>query len=254
MLRSDWRAQFADNRESMKQRRCLPIGWICFCTVAFCSVAAIPAATFVVTNKADAGPGSLRQASTSANNLPGPDAIQFNIPASGVQTITTASDLPNVTDALTIDGTTQPGYAGKPLIVLSPLTGRGNYGLSLLAGNCAVRGICVNGFASVGVLIYSANNTSEGCFIGTDAEGLQPRPNGIGLLAGGGSSQNRIGGSGPAARNVISGNTDLGICLAYSPGNTVQGNLIGTDVSGSVRLGNARDGISIDHSSDNTIG
>ncbi len=238
----------------MKHRRCLPIGWIYFSVIAFCCVPALPAATFVVTNAADSGPGSLRQAITSANSLPGPDAIQFNIPAGGVQTIMMASDLPPVTDALTIDGTTQPGFGGKPLIVLSPVAGRGTYGLFLLGGNCAVRGICVNGFASVGVLIYGTNNTIEGCFIGTDAEGLQARPNGIGVLVEAGSSQNLIGGSSATARNLISGNADLGICLFYSSGNTVHGNLIGTDATGSVRLGNEHDGISIDHSSGNNIG
>ena len=75
------------------------------------------AATFVVTNTADAGLGSLRQAIQSANSLPGPDLIQFNIPGTGVHTIVAGSDLPFVTDALTIDGTSQPGYSGKPLIV-----------------------------------------------------------------------------------------------------------------------------------------
>src|ERR1017187_5466503 len=75
------------------------------------------AATFTVTNTASAGAGSLSQAIASANSSPGADNITFNIPGAGVQTI--SGTLPSLTDAVTIDGATQPGYAGLPLINLS---------------------------------------------------------------------------------------------------------------------------------------
>ena len=133
----------------------------------------VTAATFVVTSTADAGLGSLRQAIQSANSLPGPDLIQFNIPGTGVHTIVAGSDLPFVTDSLTIDGTSQPGYSGKPLIVLTGLAGRTAYGFGLIPGNCVVRALTINGFASVGVLVYGSGNIIEGCFIGTDSDGVQ---------------------------------------------------------------------------------
>src|SRR5262245_26474094 len=75
--------------------------------------------TFTVINTNDSGVGSLRQAITDANNTAGADAIDFNISGAGVHTITPASQLPFITGQVTIDGTTQPGYAGKPLIEIS---------------------------------------------------------------------------------------------------------------------------------------
>ncbi len=63
---------------------------------------------------------SLREAILAANNtlnVDGPDAdtnadpdqIHFNIPGGGVQSITTNSDLPVITEAVIVDGYTQPG-------------------------------------------------------------------------------------------------------------------------------------------------
>src|SRR5262245_14650925 len=66
--------------------------------------------TFTVTNTNDSGAGSLRQAIDDANANPGADTIAFNIPGAGVvHTITPATDLPQITDSVTIDGYTQPG-------------------------------------------------------------------------------------------------------------------------------------------------
>ncbi len=72
------------------------------------------AATFTVTNTADSGPGSYRQAVLDANALAGADIIQFNI-GSGAQTIALLSVV-DITSEIFVDGTTQPGYAGTPLI------------------------------------------------------------------------------------------------------------------------------------------
>src|SRR2546423_5800084 len=77
------------------------------------------AATFTVTNTNDSGAGSLRQAILAANASSGTDTIAFNIPGAGVQTINLASGLPFITDPVTIDGTTQPNFAGSPLIELN---------------------------------------------------------------------------------------------------------------------------------------
>jgi len=76
---------------------------------------AIPA-TFTVTTTAANGAGSFAQAILDANTNTGPDRIEFNIAPGGAQTIVGAP--PEVTEALTIDGTTQPGFAGTPIIVL----------------------------------------------------------------------------------------------------------------------------------------
>src|SRR5262249_12732458 len=88
-------------------------------------------ATFTVTTPADLTqsgqvvPGSLRDAINRANLNPGPDTVNFNIGGSGVHTIvvsggfTPATPLPAIIDALTIDGTSQPGYSGQPLVFIN---------------------------------------------------------------------------------------------------------------------------------------
>src|SRR5262245_40796568 len=66
-------------------------------------------ATFTVINTLDDNNlGSLRRAINDANGSSGVDLIAFNIPGSGTHTIATTSQLPAVTEAVTIDGTTQP--------------------------------------------------------------------------------------------------------------------------------------------------
>src|SRR5262249_55932508 len=76
-------------------------------------------ALFTVTNALDSGPGSLRQAILDANNSHAAATIAFDISGGGVHTIRPASPLPTFTDPVVIDGSTQPGYAGAPLIELS---------------------------------------------------------------------------------------------------------------------------------------
>src|SRR5687768_17008647 len=86
---------------------------------ALAFAATAPAADFTVSNTSDTGSGSLRQAIVDANGTPGADRIVFNIVPGGSQTITLASGLPSVNEQTEIDGTTQPGWFGPPLIELS---------------------------------------------------------------------------------------------------------------------------------------
>src|SRR4051812_22661267 len=73
-------------------------------------LASASAADFVVTNTNPTGPGSLAQAITGANNAAGADRVIFNIPGPGVKRIDLSQNpLPGITEALTIDGYTQPG-------------------------------------------------------------------------------------------------------------------------------------------------
>src|SRR5262249_6721948 len=72
--------------------------------------------TILVTNtNDDFSLGSLRSAIAVANAAPG-TVINFQIPAGGVQTINLTSPLPQLNVPVTIDATTQTGYAGTPLI------------------------------------------------------------------------------------------------------------------------------------------
>ncbi len=81
-------------------------------------------------------------------------------------------------------------------------------------------------------------------FIGTDATGANPLANdgpGIRLSS---SGTNLIGGRLSVDGNVISGNAGNGIELGSGNANRIQGNFIGVDVTGSLALGNATEGIS----------
>src|SRR5207245_2771692 len=99
----------------------------------------------VVTNTNDSGPGSLRQAILDANANAGADMIAFNISGAGAHTIIPASALPTITDPVTIDGTTQPGFSGNPLIELNGSNAFGN-GFTINAGSSTVRGLIINRF------------------------------------------------------------------------------------------------------------
>ncbi len=226
-------------------------------------------AAFVVTTAADTGVGSLRQAISDANANPGYDAITFNIPGGGVQTITPTTPLPDVTDPTLIDATTQPGYAGTPLIQLNG----GNIfynlpyyppnypipnvnGLTLAGGESTVKGLDINRFSGYGIGLSGDGNTISGDFIGTDPTGTRSQGNSNGGIYSE-TRENQIGGSGAANRNLISGNGGYGITLASAgnlpTNNRVQGNFIGTDVTGSNDLGNLQGGINV-QSSGNLIG
>lgn len=100
-------------------------------------------------------------------------------------------------------------------------------------------------------------NVVEGNFIGTDPTGTQDRGNGnFGILLFDSSSFNRIGGSTPAARNVVSGNDLNGIQISSGTNhtNTILGNYIGTNAAGTAALRNGSHGIAIFGSAANTVG
>src|SRR5262245_60633998 len=88
----------------------------------FSVILQVAASTIVVDNTVDPGDGvcaspgcTLREAITAANANPGPDIINFNIPSAGVHTITPTTKLPTITEAVTIDGYTQPGASANTL-------------------------------------------------------------------------------------------------------------------------------------------
>src|SRR5262249_50210034 len=100
--------------------------------------------TFTVTNTNDSGAGSLRAAIQSANASLGADAIAFNIAGPAPYVINLLSPLPSVTDPVQIDGTTQPGFSGTPLIQLNGTgAGSGTDGLVVLSGASTVKGLVI---------------------------------------------------------------------------------------------------------------
>jgi Concanavalin A-like lectin/glucanases superfamily len=215
---------------------------------------------FSVINTNDTGTGSLRQAITDANSMGG-GTIEFNIPGSGVHTISPLTVLPTITQTVTIDGYTQPGSSsntnpptqGINAVILIELSGamappNSNFtGLTINADNCTVRGLVINSFQHDAIDAVSNGNVITGNFIGTNAAGTAALPNGsdgVGaVIIGGTASNNIVGGTTADARNLISGNVGEGVSVQLGAGNTVQGNLIGTDVTGTLALGNTDRGV-----------
>lgn len=104
-----------------------------------------------------------------------------------------------------------------------------------------IRGNLVSGNSRNGISLNGPRHVVEGNFIGTNATGTAALPNGgTGLSLEIGSADTRIGGISAGAQNVISGNGGGGIALR--PGSArglIQGNYIGTDVTGSIAIPNA---------------
>ena len=100
------------------------------------------------------------------------------------------------------------------------------------------------------------NNVFEGNFVGTDVTGKKPLPNAYSGVRVDSTGNNTIGGTVPGAGNVISNNGQFGIFVVNSsPGTVIQGNLIGTDITGTQPLGNVSDGIVLATSAtDETVG
>jgi hypothetical protein len=216
--------------------------------------------TNIVTTTADFGPGSLRAALYYVTDHPG-SVVQFNIPSgdpgysNGVFNIHLTGHLPPlVNNGMVIDGSTQPGFAGQPLVFVDgsqiiPETFTSNSGLLIYSSGNQVKNIAFSGFNWNGLTLEFAdatNNTIAGCWLGLDATGTNAAPNAYqGILFANGAGHNFIGGTNAVARNVISGNAQYGIWMsdANTTGNVVLGNYIGTDASGSVAVPNPDGGI-----------
>ncbi len=244
--------------------------------------------THIVTSALDSGPGTLRQALLDAG--PG-DIITFDpavFPPANPLTITLDSELPPITQGyLTID-------ASNAGVILngSNLPGMVS-GLRIWSDHNVVRGLQIMHFARCGIDVDAShniiggdrtqgigptgqgnviggngtgidihgpnhtNNTVVGNLIGLDARGLvvSNREHGIQICCQ--ASYNRIGGTTPGERNIISGNSNLGICVINRGvvGNVIVGNYIGTDVTGSQAIGNGWGGANLwDGASGNRVG
>ncbi|WP_338416332.1 cadherin domain-containing protein, partial [uncultured Sphaerotilus sp.] len=196
---------------------------------------------------------SLREALLAANNTANrgatPDQIGFSIAdplVGGAHTIVIGpTDLPTITDAVVIDGSTEPDAGSGPVVVLDG-AGVANIGLHVSASDTTVRGLVISRFTARGVFIDAgaASVLVAGNRIGTDVTGLVAQGNGnwgIDVVTAG--SGIVIGGTTAADRNIIGANTGQGgIAINATNGATVIGNYIGVGSDGVTALGN-RDGI-----------
>jgi titin len=204
---------------------------------------------------------SLRDAITAANNHVGADTIAFNIPGNGPHTLAPLSDLPPISDAVTIDGYTQgdatatpdddarentiPAPGGLNTVLKIVLDGSAvnpsvNFGTAFNFGggsakNSVIRGLVIGDFFGTAVLVQDPGVKIEGNFIGTDVSGTAAIGNDDGVLAV--ADNVTVGGTKPKQRNLISGSASVGV-RGDDANFVVQGNLIGTDVAGTGDLGN----------------
>lgn len=201
---------------------------------------------------------------------PGLNTIDFSI-GSGVQTIHLASALPTIDTPLTIDGTTQPGYQGTPLIDLNGAMAGASDGLDITSGGTTINGLAINRFDGNGIVLEGAaasGDLIENNFIGTDVTGTLAQGNaGNGILITNGATGNTIGGQAtggndptsgvfvrPPQGNLISANGGNGVLInSGATQNLLSGNYIGTDLSGNVALGNTFDGVAIDNADGNSL-
>jgi len=108
---------------------------------------------------------------------------------------------------------------------------------NLIGGTSPGSGNLISG-NNIAIDISAPGNTIQGNLIGTDVSGTSKVPNGAGIQALE-VSNTVIGGLTSEARNVISGNDSSAVAISGN-GSKVQGNFIGTDITGTLALGNAQ--------------
>ena len=209
--------------------------------------------TYVVSNSNDSGPGSLRRAIGESNgDTAQANLITFDLGTSGVPTINLVSALPAITQSVTIDGTTESGYSGSPLVQLNGAgAGSTASGLVVQADGTTIEGLTIIQFGGDGIDVSGSNDVIAGNDIGTDpalTAGIGNGGNGVTVTG----SHNRVGASAAGYVNVITGNSGDGLLIAGAGAtdNIVAGNFIGQHL-----LGNEGDGIRVNsQASNNRIG
>jgi parallel beta-helix repeat protein len=228
-----------------------------------------PLNTYVVTKTSDSGDntnpgtGTLRRALVDANNHSGFDAIVFDIPGSGVKTITVKNYFPDISDnaGVLIDGT-----QSDDRIEIDGSQVSNHHGLPIISDNNVIKGLIINGVqdggAAIALMNGASNNVIIGNYLGTNAAGNGSDANHSGIFITNNSNNNYIGGTdgvtpgGPCTGdcNVLSGNRFHGIVIDHSNGNVIQGNFIGVNANGTGAVPNSDTGILVAYSANNTIG
>jgi uncharacterized repeat protein (TIGR01451 family) len=202
---------------------------------------------------------TLRAALDEANAGAGADTVLFGLPGGGPYTIQVPTPL-FADRPVTLDGTSQAGYAGSPLI---ELTGSPDVDLYVSGGDSVVRGLAFTAAAQHGLQVdnyygWNGGNTIlEGNYFGLKPGGTQCGGNtGLGVSVWQ-ATDTRIGGTTEAARNVIACNSAHGVQISESTAatlNRVIGNYIGTDANGTADRGNSGAGVAIANGPNNDVG
>ncbi|NOT59061.1 MAG: CSLREA domain-containing protein, partial [Acidobacteria bacterium] len=231
--------------------------------------------TLVVTTLADENGAnlsacSLREAIIAANTNAafggcgagqvGYDTIGFSItPAPSAYTINVNTNLPDLTEAVYLNGAT--GDAAFPRVEIHGAgTATTSTGLRVFANHCYLRNLVVNNCATQIVLQGGARSVIENCYLGTNATGAASAGGQIGVSVSNGATLNRIGATGVNQPNVVSGNSTVGVEFVGDTvaSNSASGNLIGTNPTGVTAVPNGtgvrmRDGASFNSATSNFI-
>jgi CSLREA domain-containing protein len=188
---------------------------------------------------------SLREALTAADETEATDRIDFAAGAEG--TIEPQTNLPKLSSPVEILGTSAPGYAGRPLVMIDGTAitrpeGEGEGSLELIeglvieppAGGSTISGLAIGGFEYGIWLDGRVGSRLCASWVGVGLDGSTAVPNGVGVETGGAveapsedSVENEIGaGCGAAAPNAIAGNSSWGI-VDRGVGTQIEGNLVG---------------------------
>ena len=214
--------------------------------------------TFTVTNLNDSGLGSFRAAILAANADSSGLPVDIKFAVNGV--IHLASDLPAISKATRIDGTSAPAYAaaGHPVVEIDF---NNHAGLNFSSGSSGstLLGLALGNAAGNGVTLNASTITINKNYIGLHVDGSAFGNSGDGVFVSSLSSYNKIGDNPTAASgfigNVISGNGGNGVSLHGSYGNILVDNHIGTNVEGSAAIANGQNGILLtDGAGGNVIG
>ncbi len=222
---------------------------------------------------------TLRAAITETNFKNGPENILFDISGAGPHIIEPQTPLPTITDAVSIDGFTQPGaspnddrdaFNGTLLVGLSgrllPDDSTSFAGLDIVDDGSTIKGLMITAFPGPGITIRSdtaSGNVIQGNRIGVRGAIVDDLSNPVpvdGNAFGGihieDAPGNLVGGGIPAQRNVISANRRWGVRVAGATAsdNRIIGNLIGTDTTGTLDAGNVGHGVVVIDAPDNFVG
>ena len=211
-------------------------------TVLLCGASPAWSTTFLVFSPLDSDAGSLRLAIAAANTVAGPDTIEFAIAGNGPHTIVLSTPLPPITEALTINGYSQPGANvntqadGSDAVPGIVLNGNGlgasGVGLDVLAPDVTIRGIAFNGFGEAGIRALDADDLAvHGNFLGIALAGdpVQNMGRGVSIQDSGSID---IGSAAAADRNLFANCTDAIEIFGISIGQNVLGNQIGLNATG----------------------
>jgi hypothetical protein len=199
-----------------------------------------------VTNTNDAGAGSLRQAILNSDATAGSNRIVFRI--NGPTVINLQSALPTITKSVTIDGMTQAGFHGQPVVVLNGIgAGAGANGLTIATDHTRVEGLEIENFQGSGIRINgpAANHTTV---VGDEI--VSNGSNGVTIVN---SAYNVIGESHHGDLISLNGGDGVRITGAGSVRNHVVDDFIGTTSDGSSAAGNGRNGVEIDNGASSNV-